>query len=330
MPQANTIGIIGTGHYLPDTIVTNQEFVSRGLDTSDEWIQTRSGISSRHITKTNQPTSDLATKAAQQAISNSPITLNDIDFIIVATATGDHVGFPSTACLVQQKLNINKPIPCFDISAACSGFTYALSVGYSRILANMGKYGLIIGAESLSNIVDWSDRRSCILFGDGAGAAIIGPVESGGFKGFHEGADGNFADILRVDMQSDTQDFNQTNHPQPRPILHMDGRAVFKKAVQSVEESLTTLLTNSNTDIHSIDYVVAHQANIRILELVASKLNIPITKFLNNIDHVGNTSAASIPLILSEQQSTFKKGDIICLLGFGAGFTWSSILMEWS
>ena len=223
-------------------------------------------------------------------------------------------------------------IVCFDITAACSGFAYALSLAYAKIRAGLGTYGLVIGAETLSKMVDWSDRRTAILFGDGAGAAIVGPVSEGGFFGFDQGADGQAAGILCCTPQANTESFNGVAQPDALPMIHMDGQAVFKQGVQVVVESLTSLFTKHSMPVENVDYVICHQANIRILESVSKKTGVPFDKFLTNIDRVGNTSAASIPLVLAEyaKKNQFSKGDIICFVGFGAGFTWSSILLEWS
>ena len=332
LAQHRKIGILGVGGYLPTHAMLNSDFTDRGLDTTDEWIETRTGIQQRHIVSESQTTSDLATEAAQKALKAANIEPNDLDFIIVATATPDFSGFPSTACLVQQKLGITTHIPCFDLTAACSGFAYGLTVGYSRINSNLGSKGLVIGAESLSKVVDWSDRSSCILFGDGAGAAVIGHVESGGFIAINEGADGGNSNILTTQLTNDTESFNSDSISYPRPVIHMDGRAVFKQGISYVEKTLIALFESCNYDVSDVDHFVAHQANIRILESVSEKFNIPFDKFMVNIDSVGNTSAASIPLVLSKNIDDQKvsKGDIICFIGFGAGFTWSSILLEWS
>ena len=331
MSLSNPIGIHSLGHVLPNNVVANQHFVDIGLDTTPEWIESRTGIQKRNIETTNQ-TSDLATAAARHAIEQSSITIDQIDFIIVATASPDHHGFPATACIVQQKLGCKRPIPCFDITAACSGFAYGLTLAYSKIKAGLATYGLVIGAERLNTLLDWSDRRSAILFGDGAGAAVVGPLNSGGFLAFNEGADGHHADILKCQPKSKTMDFNGKMHDTPRELIQMDGQAVFKTGVNVVVNSIEALFKSTDIKINDVTYFACHQANQRILESVAKKLKIPIEKFLINIDQVGNTSAASIPLLLSQHMAKmpFNKGDLICMVGFGAGFTWSSILLEWS
>ncbi|MGC6367952.1 MAG: beta-ketoacyl-ACP synthase III [Candidatus Marinamargulisbacteria bacterium] len=326
----NSVGICGIGHYLPDHVMTNQAFVDRGMDTTPEWIETRTGIQTRHIASKDERTSDMATAAAKQAISSSNVSTDQIDFIIVATATPDHNGFPSTACLVQQKLGIQRSIPCFDLTAACSGFAYAIAVANGYIATGIGTYGLVIGAEKLSSLVDWSDRRTAILFGDGAGAAVIGPVTSGGILGMNQGANGHASDILKCDLQSNVEGFDGQRIPGNCATIHMDGQAVFKTGVTVVLDSLRSLAQNHDIDLTTVDYFVCHQANSRILDTVAKKLALDSSKFLMNISRVGNTSAASIPLVLSEYKQQFKPGDKVCLVGFGAGFTWSSILLEWS
>ena len=332
MPFNKSIGIIGVGHFLPETIVHNQHFVERGLDTTPEWIETRSGIKTRHVSAKNEATSDLAYKAAETALKNAELNSSQIDFIIVATATPDHYGFPSTACIVQKKLGIKKSIPCFDITVACSGFAYGLSLAYSKINSGFGQTGLVIGAETISHLLDWSDRRTAILFGDGAGAAIVGSVLSGGFKQFDMGSDGFSSDILGCKMNQNIERFNGEKVTGESPTIHMDGQAVFKKGIAVVLKSVKKVLSESNLTSNDIDYFVCHQANYRILESVAKRLGIDMAKFLINIDTVGNTSAASIPLVLGDflNQKKIKKGDRLCLVGFGAGFTWSSIIIEWS
>ncbi len=331
MSLSNPIGIHAVGYALPSTQVMNQHFVDIGLDTSPDWIASRTGINARYIEPKNL-TSDLAVAAANHTLQQLSLSKDAIDFIILATASPDHNGFPSTACIVQEKLGITRPIPCFDITAACSGFAYGLTIAASKINAGFGKFGLVIGAERLNTLLDWSDRRSAILFGDGAGAAIVGPVDQGGFLAFNQGADGSYADILRCDPKSPSTDFNGKSYETPRDLIHMDGAAVFKKGVGVVVESIKQLFDSTDKAIESVDYFVCHQANRRILDSVASKLTIPIEKFLMNIDQVGNPSAASIPILLGQRmsQTPFKQGDLICLVGFGAGFTWSSILLEWS
>jgi 3-oxoacyl-[acyl-carrier-protein] synthase-3 len=331
-PQNSPIGIQSVGHYLPKNKVENSHFLDRGMDTSTEWIESRTGILSRHIAAPNETTSDLATEAAHQALAKHSMSLNDIHFIIVATATPDHTGFPSTACLVQKKLGLRRPIPCFDITAACSGFTYGLGIAYGYIASGLYDQGLIIGAETLSRLVNWNDRRTAILFGDGAGAAIVGPVHAGGIQSIDQGADGDSADILQCVPTSNVEGFDQLPRQGEPPIITMDGPAVFKKGVQVVFESIFRALETAQKTADQIDYFVCHQANARILDRVAKKLGIPNTRFLMNINHVGNTSAASIPLVLSDydNQSQFKPGDTLCLVGFGAGFTWGSIIIEWS
>jgi 3-oxoacyl-[acyl-carrier-protein] synthase-3 len=332
MSTKSNIGILSMGHYLPENCIDNTYFVDQGLDTTPEWIESRSGIRTRYIALSDQKTSTLASRAAEMAIFKSGIPIDHIDFIILATATPDFYGFPSTACVVQKNLMFNRAIEAFDISAACSGFAYALSLAYSKIHSGLGKYGLVIGAETLSRAVNWADRRTCILFGDGAGAAVIGPVKSGGITGFNQGADGEYAGILTCDPTPTSVQFSGQPHPMNTPIIHMDGKAVFKKGVQVVSESIQKLMSDHHLTADSIDHVVCHQANQRILASVANQTGIPLTKFLMNIDRVGNTSAASIPLVLSEavQNGTLHSGQRIILAGFGSGFTWSSVLLEWS
>lgn len=322
-------GIHAVGHYLPTRCIDNHHFLTRGLDTSPEWIETRTGILNRHIAADDECTSDLAYHAALQALGTRDA--NTIDFIIVATASPDYLGFPSTACLVQKKLGITRPIPCFDITAACSGFAYGLGIANGYIASGMANQGLVIGAEILSRLVDWSDRRTAILFGDGAGAALVGRVPQGGIIGIDQGANGHEADILYCQPTPHAQPFNPDNHPiSPASVIHMNGPQVFRTGVQMVVASIQRVAHDADCDLNTIDYFVCHQANIRILDRVAKTLNVPLDKFLTNIDSVGNTSAASIPVVLSQYASQFNPGDRLCLVGFGSGFTWASIILEWS
>ncbi len=326
------IGVLGVGGYLPEKQVSNAFFETSGMDTSSEWISTRTGIHNRHIKGPTESTSDMAVLAAQMALDQAGVSPNTLDGIWVATSSPDNWGFPSTACRVQQKLGITRAIPCMDIAAACSGFCYGVATAYAYCAAGLGKTYLVIGAESMSDLVDWQDRRTAILFGDGAGAAVIGPVATGGIQTVDQGADGHSHDILTCSPTPHTQPFYDNPVSEPRPVIHMNGPAVFKKGVTVVVESIMAALSACSLSVNDLDYVVCHQANQRILEAVSKKTTIPLTKFLINIDTVGNTSAASIPLVLTDaiHQNRLKPGDRLCLVGFGAGFTWSTIIIEWS
>lgn len=330
MNMRANIGIVSLGHYLPTQSVDNHTFVRQGMDTSHEWIVARSGIESRHIAFDHEQTSDLATKASQHALSRWAYTAQDIDFIIVATATPDHTGFPSTACMVQHKLGLSHAITAFDIAAACSGFTYGLSIAKGLIQSGQCQYGLVIGAETLSRITDWNDRSTCVLFGDGAGAAIVGPVSHGGILSIDQGANGADHRILTVNPSENTADFSNTHHPHNRPVIHMDGKSVFKQGIHYAYHSFIRALNQVNMTATDLQYIIPHQANIRMMEHLSQKLHVSMDQFLINIDSVGNTSAASIPIVLSNHADTFNAGDTMALLGFGAGFTWSSVILEWS
>ena len=308
-------GIIGIGHFLPKKVVTNNDFVAKGLDTSDEWIQSRTGIKERRILDDNQNTSDLASEAAKKAIQCANINTDEIGLIIVATSTADYGGFPSVACQVQHTLGL-KNIPAFDVSAACTGFSYALTVAQQFIENNTVKTALVIGADALSKIIDWTDRNTSILFGDGAGAIVLSKTEKS--KGlFHSElfADGSEAEILRID--------NNT--------IEMEGRAVFKSAVKNVVPSIEAAINKAGLKNEDIDFLIPHQANIRIINQMRDRLELQDDKVVTNLDMYGNTSAASIPIALSEayEHKRISAGDTLMLVGFGAGFTWGINILEW-
>lgn len=323
-------GIIGTGLSVPESELTNQDLMSLGIDTTDEWIKTRTGIEKRRVSSKKETTSTLATEAAKQAIQNAGFTPNDIDLIIVATSTPDHQGFPSTACLVQQNLQI--PVcPAFDISAACSGFNYALTTGLQFCKSGLAKHALIIGVDCLSRIVDWNDRATCVLFGDGAGAAVLSAVNNDhGILSSTLFADGNESSILTVEnKQQDQPHLALQTHI---PYIHMDGKTVFKSAIQNVVPSIKVELEKLNLTSRDISLLIPHQANLRIIDQIRSRLDLDDSQVFSNLQRFGNTSAASIPIALHEAVTSqkIKPGDLILLVGFGAGFTWGITIMKWS
>ncbi|MEG6584087.1 beta-ketoacyl-ACP synthase III [Dendrosporobacter sp. 1207_IL3150] len=323
------VGIIGVGSYLPEKIVTNAD-LEKVVETSDEWIFERTGIKERRVADGDTATSDIAAKAAEMALADAGITAEEIDLIIVATVTPD-MSFPSVACLVQDRLKA-KNAAAFDLSAACSGFTYGMVVASSFIKSGVYKKVLVIGAETLSKIIDWEDRNTCILFGDGAGAAVLGQVEDGyGILGVELGADGSGGDLLKVPAGGSRQPTSIETCNNKLHFIHMNGNEVFKFAVKVMGEAAVKALDDAGLDPESIDCLIPHQANIRIIQSAAKRLKVPMDKVVVNVDKYGNTSAASIPIALAEtvKSGRVKKGDIVVLVGFGAGLTWASCVLKW-
>ncbi len=324
--------IISLGHTKPTRKISNQYFVEMGLDTSDEWIKERTGIHSRYFTNNEKASSDLGYEAAINCLDNANLKSSAIDLIIVATSTPDHNGFPSTACLIQEKLKCPN-IPAFDISAACSGFVYALSTAEGFLATKKYSNILVIGVDCLSKITNMEDRGTCILFGDGAGAALLSQSDT-----IDEGillstinANGSLANILAVPKGGSKHPFNETIAKEKSHFIEMDGQSVFKQAIKLVVNEIKQSLLSVNLTPPDIDYLICHQANQRILDKICQNLSIPLEKSITNIHKFGNTSAASIPLAMSEfhNQTGFKKGDIIVLAGFGAGFTWGITIIKW-
>jgi 3-oxoacyl-[acyl-carrier-protein] synthase-3 len=323
--------IAGVGSYAPKRILTNED-LTKIVDTSDEWIRSRSGISERHIAADDEATSDLALKSAESALVDAGIKASEVDLLIVATATPDYP-IPSTACVVQTKLGVPPHATCFDISAACSGFLYAMEVAYGLILTNRYKCALIIGAEKLSSIVDWKDRTTCVLFGDGAGAAVLKkvPQDGIGIIGSDLGADGGMVDALYMPAGGSRCPASVKSVEEGGHFLRMKGKEVFKNAVRVMETVAREMVEQHNLTVDQINLVVPHQANIRIIEALSNNLGIPLEKFYVNLDRYGNTSAASIPLALDEARRSgrIKPGDYTLLVAFGAGLTYGSTLIRW-
>ena len=313
--------IVGTGSFLPSAPVTNDELAKR-VDTSDEWIRTRTGIRQRHLAAPGQTASDLALEASRQAIAAAGIDAGDIDLIIVATSTPDFI-FPSTACLLQAKLGV-KGCPAFDLQAVCSGFVYALATADKFIRSGQHRCALVVGAEVFSRILDWNDRGTCVLFGDGAGAVILRADSKPGIMGTVLHADGSHAGILSVPGQ--VCGGNVTGHP----FLKMDGPAVFKFAVRVLDEVAREVLAMCNVRVSELNWLIPHQANVRILEATAKRLGIHPEKVVVTVDIHGNTSAASVPLALdvAVRDGRVKRGDKVMLQGVGGGFTWGAVLVE--
>ena len=311
--------IAGTGSYLPEKLLTNAD-LEKMVDTTEEWIFTRTGIRERHIVADNEKTSDLAVHAARNAISAANINAQEIDLIIVATSTPDDI-FPSTACTLQAKLGISG-CAAFDIQAVCSGFVYALSTADNFIKAGAAKCALVIGAETFSSLTDWTDRSNCILWGDGAGAVILQASEEAGIISTHLHADGNYVKMLHVPRK--TAEY-------PQETILMEGNAVFKMAVNTLDSIVDETLTANGMQKSDIDWLVPHQANIRILQATAKKLDLSMDKVVVTVDVHGNTSAASIPLALdvAVRDGRIKRGEIILMEAFGGGFTWGSALIKY-
>ncbi len=309
--------ISGTGSYLPSRILTNAELESM-VDTSDEWIVARTGIKERHIAAKDEFTSDLAVNAARQAIASAGISAADIDLIIVATTTPDKI-FPSVATMVQRKLEIAGS-PAFDIQAVCSGFVYALATANNFIKAGNSKCALVIGAETFSRITDYTDRGNCILWGDGAGAVILQASNEAGIISTHLHADGSYESLLHVPRRTEGAD-----------TVVMEGNPVFKMAVNTLDQIVDETLAANNMQKSDIDWLVPHQANIRILQATAKKLEMSMDRVVVTVDRHGNTSAASIPLALDTavRDGRIQRGDVILMEAFGGGFTWGSALVKY-
>lgn len=323
-------GILGTGYYLPEKILTNFD-LEKIVETSDEWIVERTGIKERRIAEDNVPMSDLAMKAAENALADAGVAAEELDLIIVATLTSDRI-IPSTACMLQNRLGATHAA-AFDLSAACSGFAYAASVAAQFIETGAYKKALVIGAETLSKYINWEDRNTCVLFGDGAGAAVLGQVEEGyGILSFDLGSDGSGGDAIQIPSSGSLMPVSKESIDQRLNLIHMNGRDVFKFAVKAMGRTVKNSLAKIDMSQEKIDWLVPHQANIRIIESAAKRLAMPMDKVIVNIHKYGNMSAACIPIALAEAaaEKRFKKGDIIALSGFGAGLTWASCIIRWS
>ncbi len=318
----------GIGSYVPEKILDNKQ-LSLKVETSDDWIRTRTGIRERRIASSDQPTSELALNAARKAIEAAQIQTDQIDLVIVATITPD-MAFPSTACILQHKLGLGK-VACFDLEAACSGFLYSLDVADGMLASGRYRCALVIGAEKMSSILDWEDRTTCVLFGDGAGAAIIMTEGDGpNLLGFRSGADGSNPSLLHQPAGGSKQPASITSIENGDHFLKMNGKEIFKSAVRVMEKATRELLEANGLETQDVDHVIPHQANVRIVESMAQRLEIPLEKFFCNLDRHGNTSAASIPIAFDEacKRGIFRKGEIGVLVAFGAGLTWSATLVR--
>ncbi|WP_371371306.1 beta-ketoacyl-ACP synthase III [Sporomusa aerivorans] len=329
MNNHKAVGIIGIGTYVPEKIMTNKD-LEKIVETSDEWIVDRTGIRERRIAAPEMATSDLASRAALKALEDAGVAAEEIDLIIVATATPD-MFFPSVACLVQANIKAANAA-AFDLAAGCSGFVYGMITGSQFIQAGLYKKVLVIGAETLSRILDWTDRNTCVLFGDGAGAAVLGETTPGyGILGSQLGADGAGGDLLKLPAGGSRNPSTAETVSQRMHFVHMNGNEVFKFAVKVMGEAAVKALDHAGLSASDVDCLVPHQANIRIIQSAAKRLKLPMEKVMINVDKYGNTSAASIPIALEEavHGGKIKEGDIVVLVGFGAGLTWASAVIKW-
>lgn len=328
MCETIKVGILGLGKYLPEKILTNKD-LEKMVDTTDEWIVSRSGIRERRIAREDEATSDMATEAAKRALAAAKLSAQDIDLIIVATITPD-MFFPATACLVQQKIGA-RTVPAFDISVACSGFIYGMAIAKQFIASGVYKHALIIASEKLSSITDWSDRSTCVLFGDGAGAAVLGPVEHGGILSISLGADGKQGDLIKLPAGGSRIPATKKSIDDKLHFIKMNGSELFKHAVRIMADAALDATQPIGVKAEDIKMVIPHQANIRILNAAAKRMGLSEDKIYLNIDKYGNMSAASsaVALVEAVESGRIKRGDKILLDAFGGGLTWGAMVIEW-
>ncbi len=323
--------ILGTGAYAPARVLTNSE-LALTIDTSDEWIVSRSGIRERHIAAPGEMTSDMAVNAARLALADAKLQPADVDLLVIATITPD-MPMPATACSVQHKLGLSTSTACFDLNAACSGFIYALDTACAMVGSGRYRHALVIGVEKLSSIVDWTDRTTCVLFGDGAGAAVVGASArpAVGLIGAKLGSYGDCVDLLCIPAGGSNTPASTASLLNRDHFLKMKGKEVFKYAVRGMEEAARDILEQHGIAANQINLVIPHQANLRIIESIAQYLELPMERFFVNLDRYGNTSAASIPIALDEARRAgrINPGDLTLLVAFGAGLTYGSALIRW-
>ncbi len=323
--------ILGTGSYAPERILTNDE-LSGMVDTSDEWIRARSGIRERRIAAPGEATSDMGMRAAQRALEDARVAPAEIDLLIVATVTPD-MPMPATACFIQHKLGLPTTCACFDLNAACSGFVYALDTACAMIASGRYKKALVIGVEKLSAIIDWQDRTTCVLFGDGAGAVVVGLTAEPnlGLIGTRLGSFGDGAELLCIPRGGSSAPSTPESIAARDHCIRMKGKEVFKLAVRAMDEAARDILEQHHVRADQISLVIPHQANLRIIEAISQYLELPMERFFVNVDRYGNTSAASIPIALDEARRAgrIKPGDLTLLVAFGAGLTYGSALLRW-
>ncbi len=322
------VGIIGLGEYLPEKILTNVD-LEKMVDTSDEWITTRTGIKQRHLVASGETASDLACNAAKEALKDAGLKPEDIDLIVVATITGD-MPFPSVAAILQNKLGVTNAA-CFDVSAACAGFVYALSTAHQFVACGSYKNALVVGVEVLSSVTDWQDRNTCVLFGDGAAAAILSEVKSGGIISTYLGCDGSKSGILNIPAGGSQTPATHETVDKRMHYIKMQGNELFKIAVNTMTMAAEEVLKRAGLTFSDIDLIIPHQANSRIILAVAKKLGIPEDKVYLNIERCGNMSSASTATALCEavKDGRVKKGDMVLLDAFGAGLVWGAMVIKW-
>ncbi|MCL5036984.1 MAG: ketoacyl-ACP synthase III [Chloroflexi bacterium] len=323
------VGIVGLGSYVPDKILTNAD-LEKIVDTTDEWIKTRTGISERHIVEEGMSSSDLAIGASKRALEDAGITADKIDLIICSTATPDMM-FPATSCIVQDAIGAHNA-GAFDMEVGCSGFIYALTVGTQFIKSGMYRTVLVVGAECLTRVTDWADRSTCVLFGDGAGAAILQPLKKGrGFMGFELGSRGSGANLLTLPAGGSKKPASHETVNNREHYIRMDGNEVYKFAVVIMGEASLKALEKAGVNPEDVSYFIPHQANIRIINAAARRLKLDMDRVIVNVDRFGNTSCASVPLALDEayRAGRIKEGDILVFVAFGAGLSWGAAVLEW-
>jgi 3-oxoacyl-[acyl-carrier-protein] synthase-3 len=328
--QSSSVIILGTGTYVPERVVTNDD-MAQIVETSDEWIRTRTGICERRLAAEHETTSYMASEAAKKAISAAGVDREEIDLVIVATMTPD-MPFPSTACLVQNKVGLRK-VTAFDVQAACSGYVYALNIASSMLRAGSYTKALIIGAEKTSPILDFQDRTTCVLFGDGASAAVLGTSDEPdvGILGSLGGADGSNPELLYQPGGGTAMPASADSILARKHFLKMNGKEIFKLAVRVMEQASLQILEKHGYETKDVDLVIPHQANMRIIESLAKRMGIPMERFHNNLDRYGNTSAASVGIALDEaiRNGRLKSGNLLLMVAFGAGLTWGASLVKW-
>ncbi len=322
--------ILGTGRALPEKVMTNYD-LEKIVDTTHDWIVSRTGIEQRHVADENTATSDLATEAGRKALEKAGISAEELDLVIVATSTPDHTSFPATACIVQNNLGATKA-GAFDLETACSGFLYGMTIADQFIKNGMYKYVLVIGAETMTKILNWEDRNTCVLFGDGAGAAVFGPSDDGsGILSAELGSDGSGSNYLIVPAGGSRMPATHETIDKKLHSIAMDGPEVFKFAVRAMGGASKRVLEKAGLGVEDLDFLVPHQANIRIINNAAKRLKLDMDKVMVNLDKYANTSGATIPMALDEalEQGRIKKGDNVVLVGFGAGLTWGASVIKW-
>lgn len=328
--QARGVSIVGTGSYLPQKILTNAD-MEKIVDTSHEWIHTRTGISARHIARDDEATSDMSVVAAERALRSAGVQAGDVDMIMVATITPDMV-FPNTACLVQNRIGAKRAF-CFDVEAACSGFVYGIEIARQFVSSGAIQTALIIGGEKLSSITDWKDRTTCVLFGDGAGAVVMQHREgTRGIMSSMIGSDGALADLLKMPAGGSRDPASVRSVENRLHYIKMEGREVFKHAVRCMSDACQKALDRCGLSVADVKLIIPHQANMRIIQAIADRLGAPPEKVCVNLERVGNMSSASIPVALDEavREGRLKKGDVVLFVAFGGGFTWGATVLEWA